>query len=144
MPKCLHDLFIHLQAGTDNSSSPKGRLHIVLTSTSDDWNPTRISVPHIFQPEDQRMILRHFSNTWFTKGSKNGEERGDALSNTSLNSVIKVAVSFVVFPDWSLISKSQKNIIEGETKGKSFPETVFLQRTCYHGKENLHFMLLKS
>lgn len=40
MPKCLDDLFIYLQAGTDNSSSLKGRLHSLLTpyltSTSDD------------------------------------------------------------------------------------------------------------
>lgn len=45
----------------------------------------------------------------------------DSLLNTSLKSVTKTVLSFVIFP-----------------------ETVFPERSCYHRKENLHFMFLKS
>lgn len=57
--------------------------------------------------------------------------RGDALSNASLNSVTKVMLSFVVFPDWPLSSKSQKYTIEGKTKGK------YYSRNSFSGKDML-------
>lgn len=114
MPKCLSDLFIHLQAGTDSSSSPKGSCILC-------WHPHQMTeIPaeflgHTFlawrSENDFKVFLQYLIYTRQQKWRKR-----DSLLNTSLKSVTKTVLTFVVFPDWSLISKSQKSTIEGKTK----------------------------
>lgn len=53
-------------------------------------------------------------------------------------------LSFVFFQTDHLFQNTKNMSLMEKQKESIFPETVFLERACYHGKENLHFIFLKS